>query len=219
MEVDRAAAPGCAAWFSCWLLIGGCNAVLGIDPPADGVRDAGLGGDLLGGDDDPVRVGSDELDAALDDDSGEPAPAPSEYAWPAWPMPNPVGAAIANPQLFSTRQEGVVADSVTQLEWQQTVDGEQRTWEEAAGYCAGLELAGGGFRLPARIELLSLIDFTRPNPAIDPSAFPDAPGDRFWSSSPFAGSRSTAWLINFEFGTGFSVQGHRNEQHRVRCVR
>jgi hypothetical protein len=154
------------------------------------------------------------------DDGGVEAPLPaSPYAWADWPMPNPTSSGLTNSQAYTLKVDGVVTDSVTQLEWQQSADDELRTWDEATEYCAALALAGGGFRLPARIELLSLLDFTRANPSIDAVAFPDAPWDKFWSSSRFAGTRSSVWLVGFDFGTGFALKSHMNEKHRARCVR
>jgi hypothetical protein len=202
-----------------WACLGGCNAMLGIEPPRPGFLDAGSAGGLYEDDDSPVHAGSGEFEGAQGDGGATSSLPASDYAWPDWPMPNPELPGLSNPHAYSIRVEGVVTDAITRLEWQQEIDDTLRTWGEASEYCEELDVAGGGFRLPARIELLSLVDFTRANPSIDPVAFPDAPWDRFWSASPFAGTRSSVWLVNFEFGTGFSGQAHINEKHRVRCVR
>jgi hypothetical protein len=54
---------------------------------------------------------------------------------------------------------------------------------EAAAHCAELELAGRcDWRLPTRIELVSLVDFTLSNPALDTTTFPAASGE-YWSTS------------------------------------
>jgi hypothetical protein len=201
-----------------WACLGGCNAMLGIEPPRPGFLDAGLTEGPYSDSESPVQP-ADPWDGQGDGGSGPSRLPASDYAWADWPMPNPELPGAANAHEYMVRVEGVVTDSITLLEWQQVVDEELRSWEEAAEHCEKLDLAGGGFRLPARIELLSLIDFTRANPSIDPAAFPDAPRARFWSSSPFAAARSSVWLINFEFGTGFSGLAHVNEKHRVRCVR
>lgn len=200
-----------------WACSSACNAVLGIEPPRPGFLDAGLVDEPYAESGAPAQAGSGE-----DPDGGgsDPSSLPtSDRAWADWPMPNPGLSNASNALEYTVRVEGVVTDLVTRLEWQQEVDDELRSWTEAAGYCEELDLAGGGFRLPSRIELISLIDFTRANPSIDPSAFPRAPLDRFWSASPFAEARSSVWLVNFEFGTGFTRQAHVNEKHRVRCVR
>jgi hypothetical protein len=51
--------------------------------------------------------------------------------------------------------------------------------QQALAHCAALSLAGGGFRLPSIAELLTLVDPTRSQPAIDPIAFPGTAGDFF----------------------------------------
>lgn len=206
--------------FARWACLSGCNAVLGIEPPRPGFLDAGPSEGSYEDSESPVEPGSGEDRENGQDGGRGPSSLPaSDYAWADWPMPNPELPGASNAHAYTVRVEGVVTDLITRLEWQQVVDEELRTWEQAAEYCEELDLARGGFRLPARIELLSLIDFTRANPSIDPEAFPDAPWDRFWSASPFAAARSSAWLVNFEFGTGFSGPAHVNEKHRVRCVR
>ncbi len=69
-----------------------------------------------------------------------------------------------------TREETVI-DRVTGLMWQRTASDELST-EEAASYCAELELDGYcDFRVPTRIELVSLVDFTEDDPAIDATVF------------------------------------------------
>jgi len=85
-------------------------------------------------------------------------------------------------------------------------------------YCNGLVLdSKSDWRLPTRIELMSIVDYTRFNPTIDGSAFPLTPGAVFWSSSSYAGAAGAGWLVNFNvgnvinFGVGSSV--------RARCVR
>ena len=83
---------------------------------------------------------------------------------------------------------------------------------------AALASPDGGFHLPSRIELLSLIDFTS-EPSIDPEAFPDTPPEYFWSSSRYAGDQSSAWVVNFAGGPGFVSSGATESLFRVRCVR
>ncbi|HEX6242199.1 MAG TPA: DUF1566 domain-containing protein [Polyangiales bacterium] len=189
-----------------------CNALLGIDPPKE-------------------QMLTDEQDASLDGDelvpdaSAEPTPQisdeePSAYAWAAWRMPNPPAVkSAANPQTFGVRAAGIVVDTITKLEWQQKSDEVRRTRADAEAYCEELSLNKGGFRLPSRIELLSLVDFTRSNPSLDASAFPSAPVGPYWSSSRYAGDSGWGWLVNFEFGTNFARRGSEDTEALVRCVR
>lgn len=93
------------------------------------------------------------------------------------------------------------------------------TWAEAQGYCAALVLGGvSGWRLPARMELLTIVDFTVTNPSIDLAAFPNTPAYSFWTSSPYAGSSGQAWCFDFSYGEG-SVFNGVQYGNGVRCVR
>jgi hypothetical protein len=197
-----------------WLA--GCNIVLGIELPANAVLDAGLPADdgdstLVDG---GMQPGQPSSDGGASFESLEPAAHP----WAEWAMPNPSATGFPNPSEYSTETPAVVTDDVTHLEWQQSTGQAMFTWEAAAAHCASLDLAGGGFRLPSRIELLSLLDFGA-NEGIDVRAFPNEPRARFWSASPFVGTPDSAWLVSFDFGTGYLFASAITEQHAVRCVR
>jgi hypothetical protein len=139
--------------------------------------------------------------------------------WALWPMPNPASTSLPNPSSYDIHADkGVVTDKVTKLMWQRNAAPGEYTWEAAKTYCAELEHAGfDDWRLPTRIELVSLVDFTTTSPAIDTDAFPDTPSDVFWSSSPWAGSPSYAWDVHFH--NGYTNGGGVSGTYRVRCVR
>jgi Protein of unknown function (DUF1566) len=86
-----------------------------------------------------------------------------------------------------------------------------------------LKLAGRTWRLPTRIELLSLVDFTRTSPAIDTTAFPGVPGGKYhWTASPWVVSQlatkpQDSWIVNFYEGLT-SNAGDRTAQEYARCV-
>jgi hypothetical protein len=133
--------------------------------------------------------------------------------------------------------DGTVKDSRSGLIWQQMVPtsyapacsgkynssstaGDACTWQDAKKYCAGLSLAGGGWRLPTKAELESLVDDSRVDPAIDLSAFPGTPARdvAFWSSSADVRlPEDRAWYVYF--GTGFSDYFGVSDALHVRCVR
>ena len=128
-----------------------------------------------------------------------------------------------------------VKDTSTGLTWQRVLPaayagctgrystsgsvGEACNWEGAKTYCTQLALAGGGWRLPTKDELVSIADTGRTNPAIDTTAFPNTPGEWFWSSSPYVGPSGGAWSVNFYFVNGFSDNFATGNAYRVRCVR
>jgi hypothetical protein len=142
-----------------------------------------------------------------------------DLAWACWPMPNPAGSGLPNPARYDTRATEVVVDEVTTLMWQ------RRAFDEtpqllAQELCAGLVLGGyDDWRLPARIELLSLVDFARPSPAIDGDAFPGTIGN-FWTSSPVldSGAPAGAWQVSFSDG-GATIAASDTSMGGVRCVR
>jgi Protein of unknown function (DUF1566) len=138
--------------------------------------------------------------------------------WANWPMPDPTGADPRTRPSYDEGSPDVVVDNVTHLMWERRVDGPSSTWEEAKQRCACLVLGGhDDWHLAMRIELVSIVDFTRHDPAVDPEAFPATPSEYFWTSSPLAGSASSAWYLFFLDGNAHS-NGVDN-RYRSRCVR
>lgn len=189
----------------------GCNAILGIDEPEDALIDAGGWNDSGNND-----AGNDN-DGSVAVDGGRPIT--GSHARANWPMPNPVTTGLSNPQAYTVSGDGVVTDNVTGLHWQRDASSASMPWSGAETLCAQLTLAGGGFRLPSRIELLSLLDFTQDGSAIDAQAFPNTPAEGFWSASLWQGTPRSAWGVNFGFSTGVVFQDDVSHERRVRCVR
>ena len=92
-----------------------------------------------------------------------------------------------------------VVDTTTGLEWLRKPLGRFKH-QQAIDACAAVEHDGGGFRLPTRAELLTLVDITKFDPAIDTEAFPNIKGGWFWSSDLCAWSSASAWLVSFSGG-------------------
>lgn len=120
-----------------------------------------------------------------------------------------------------------VCDKVTGLTWSRIPSG-PKTWDEAVATCDTLS-AGGmtDWRLPTRIELLSLVDFAKETPAIDGTAFPgtvvvppnDAgpPEARYWSASTHPQLFLLRSVVGFDYGQAQWLA--KDEKHAVRCVR
>jgi hypothetical protein len=134
--------------------------------------------------------------------------------WATWPMPNPPSTGLPNPASYEVGNDTVL-DHITGLMWQRSTSAEL-TFEQAVSYCAELELDGHcGFRVPTRIELVSLVDFTRGSPAFEPAMFPETEGSLLSASSGAGGYR---WHIGADGGTRAYTE-KQAPTGRVRCVR
>ncbi len=119
------------------------------------------------------------------------------------------------PKLTSTAF--VVSDSVTGLTWQKTDDGQVHVHVDAVAVCEHLVLDGhSDWRLPTRMELLTIVDNTRAFPAINP-VFVNTGNVRYWTSTISAADSSLAWSVRFT--DGFTLYDGLANNYRVRCVR
>ncbi len=73
------------------------------------------------------------------------------------------------------------------------------------------------WRLPTRKELLSIVDNSRFEPAIDTNLFPQALSARYWTSSPYADQEGSAWHVYFQYGEVYPDS--KSQSHHVRLVR
>jgi hypothetical protein len=147
-------------------------------------------------------------------------------------------SADAPPGRYTLETAGVVYDTRTKLYWQRELPasyqpvcagttsgapGEGCSVTEAKQYCSQLSVGNSvGWRLPTRAELLSLLDRTRSDPAIDPAAFPRTPSTSFWSSTPFTGGALEGipnGVVQVNFTDGASGYQNGNDAAKVRCVR
>jgi hypothetical protein len=132
--------------------------------------------------------------------------------WAAWPMPDPLAPS------YDVSSSEVVVDTSTGLMWERTVGPDALSWDRAKARCACVSTGGyHDWRLPMRIELVSIVDFTKSDPAIDGDAFPSTPSDYFWTSSPVATSADAAWYLYFFDGNTHSMA--KDTPYRARCVR
>lgn len=138
-------------------------------------------------------------------------------AWATWPMPNSAPG-LPHVQSFDISRDDVAVDRNTGLMWQRNVLPNPLSFSGAKQACDQLALAGyDDWRLPSRIELVSILDLTRVQPAIDPIAFPQTPSDWFWSASAAAGDAQSAWYVYFYFG--YPKTDLVSNQFAARCVR
>jgi hypothetical protein len=192
------------------LRAGGATGTGGITNPGGGIGAGGSGGQ--GG-------------------TGGSATIPCGTCWAEWPMPNgpaDVAAGAPNPESYTDNGDGTVTDNVTGLMWQQTAPSAWFTWTDAVDYCLALTLDGyRDWRLPSRIELVSIVDASVSEPSINSTAFPGTPSAYTWSSTPLTRWPSCAWSVNFAYGyaeTANSYYGNTDSYvaaaaNAVRCVR
>ena len=59
---------------------------------------------------------------------------------------------------------------------------------------------------PTRRQLLSLVDDTRYDPAIDVRFFPGCPSSWFWTKTPYAPLRGYSWVVLFGGGGAYGLR-------------
>jgi hypothetical protein len=146
-----------------------------------------------------------------------------DWAWADWNMTSPPAT-----RYVVDSGAGTVTDNMTGRVWQRGVSANAMKWSDsttnpisypAKTYCSSLSLAGGGWRLPTAIELLSIVKPEVAQPAIDTTVFllgaSSPTGDCFWTSTPIASDSSAAWRVGFDEGFAYDVA----DTCWVRCVR
>ncbi|MDK9719076.1 MAG: DUF1566 domain-containing protein [Trichlorobacter sp.] len=152
------------------------------------------------------------------------------------------GAYSINPMSFTDNGDGTVTDNNTGLVWQKCSMGQNsdatcsgtattHNWYQASGtydasynaaitsVCGSLALAGGGWRLPSKKELVGIVDYSipYPGPSIPQATFPNTVSSYYWSSTTYASSTSSAWGVGFYDGNVGSP--NKGNGYYVRCVR
>ena len=111
----------------------------------------------------------------------------------------------------------IVHDRLTGLDWQRVIAPESYDWWDAREHCFDLDLGGhADWRLPSRIEFVTIVDLDGGYPTIDLEVFPDNSSDFFWSASPVP-FLNLAYGIRFEMGYIYDHDPYTAS--RVRCVR
>jgi hypothetical protein len=131
----------------------------------------------------------------------------------------PIAAGQAAPAGFEIRDD-VVIDLARGLMWSRA-DVVPKGCNHATAEKACRELRLHGFddwRLPTRAELLTLVDDTRHEPAIDTAAFPSCKSNWYWTSTPCAWSSGCAWFVSFGYGYA-SLAPRGNGYAHARAVR
>lgn len=72
------------------------------------------------------------------------------------------------------------------------------------------------WRVPTKMELLSIVDNGRFNPSIDLRFFPNIFPTHYWSWSPYAEKEDYAWEVNFKYGDADTEK--KNDSNHVLLV-
>lgn len=123
---------------------------------------------------------------------------------------------INRPQYTSSA--GTVTDAITGLTWEQG-NAPVGTWDTQVARCTSLSTKGyTDWRLPSRLEALTIIDAGRVQPALDVTVFATtSPSNYFWLGQEIDGVPTAAWLSDW-LDANLSWNG-KNAQYSAKCVR
>jgi hypothetical protein len=202
-----------------------CNAILGIDD----FRRVDCVGVCDEGDSGPDRIERDQFVPDTGRDASPDAPpGVGPVSWAQFPMPNyKIGADASAPRPLdyenNTRDE--VTDKVTGLVWRRgvigavlgTAPGEDFSEEQGTAKCK--ELPFGPWRLPKRIELVTLLSHAAGVPTIDTTYFDRVPADVVWTSSEVRPFNGKYWAVDFKTGALVQLDSKLPEFAKVLCVK
>lgn len=78
-----------------------------------------------------------------------------------------------------------------------------------------IKALGPGWRFPTLLELSSLVDYRRCDPAIDVERFDDTQSGPYWTGTSCAWAPRAAWIVNFYLG----YSGSFPRDHKLAFVR
>ena len=129
-----------------------------------------------------------------------------------------------NPPFFINNSNGTITDTVTGLVWQQ-VDGGEMTFDKATTYASNLVLGGySDWRMPSILELNSLLNHDKNNPALNTVYFTATAAQYWWSGQKQVNDATKAWCANAGGGIGNhpvseTVSAGGAKKFHVRAVR
>ena len=125
---------------------------------------------------------------------------------------------------FIKNNNGIITDTITSLQWQQTDGGELKI-ENAMMYCDTLTLGGyTDWRLPNAQEAFSILNMQNVNPAMNTTYFTNTSADYWWTSVRQANDTNKIWCTNAGGGIGNhprteTISAGGNKKFHVRAVR
>lgn len=188
-----------------------CNTIIGLD---DYVEGECSGGRCTVIEQNEASTETSVPDAPREDVVTETGPGVSRVSWAKWIMPNDDASATSDNQLTYSVSGTEVTDRTTKLVWQNA-----NTPSDAVDFEAARQICQSPWRLPSRIELVTLIDLSQPGTKMAPIF--QAAQSAYWTSSevrPLSKDAIRYWRVNFKTGhvEQASVSG---DPAFVRCVK
>ncbi len=131
---------------------------------------------------------------------------------------------LLNPMAFTDNGNGTITDNITGLIWQKT-DGGEMTYDQAISWVNTLNLDNvSGWRLPTAIELFSINNFDKLNPALNTTYFTKTAAEYWWTSDVQVGDATKVWAVNAGGGIGNhpkseTISAGGTKKFHVRAVR
>jgi hypothetical protein len=128
-------------------------------------------------------------------------------SWAKWPMPNyeVADGGVPPTALPLVAGAGIVTDPNTGITWRSSPLPNSLKANEAEAACRKVTV-DGPWRAPKRIELVTLLDYSKPKPFVDTTVFTDLGLDTVVTTSevrPFAATNPARqyWVVDFGAGT------------------
>ncbi|GAA0424800.1 hypothetical protein GCM10009133_36690 [Cocleimonas flava] len=127
-----------------------------------------------------------------------------------------------------SHDQGTITDSTTKLQWQDSYKNnngkvKSGSFIQAMKYCSSLALAAKqDWRLPTRVELLSIVDTTRVaknQPAIQSAFKVVATEDTYHTTTEYEDDPESHWTVDFYHGNSLDVALYTSDGYHIRCVR
>lgn len=222
---DRKRVLGLALVIAAVPLVVACNAIIGLSDFEK--TECNGGGKCSDGGVPPID--GDIPDRQIDGDVPDVRGA-APVSWAAWPMPNYDGGAefLPHPIKYEIVDANRIKDSVTGLLWRRATL-PAATYDSAKAACTGLDPATGPWRLPKRIELVTLLDFSQTRGVLIGKDFTGVANVKVWSSSEYRTvdtKQASApvivtdqyWIVDFESGKVDTLSSAGGLVAAVLCV-
>ena len=115
---------------------------------------------------------------------------------------------------FQKSENGVITDTDTTLQWYVGPD-RDTTWDEAKSWVDNLDVDGGGWRMPTRMELIGLYEEGKGIKNIDPIFKTTS----WWVWSGELHGSSSAWAVCFYRGSGYYYYRSYSRYYRAFAAR